>query len=89
MYAGSWESTREAFEWHEAKPSASLTSRVLLQLPKLGRVQSRHVIDARACVYRHLDARLHHTKSARKIANYALIVFFLNIYEVTGTAELL
>ena len=35
MHAGSWESTRlEAFEWHETKPSASLASRVLSQLPK-------------------------------------------------------
>ena len=34
MHAGSWESTRDAFEWHEAKPSASLASRVLSQLPK-------------------------------------------------------
>ena len=32
MHAGSWENTREAFEWHEAKPSASLASRVLFQL---------------------------------------------------------
>ena len=31
MHAGSWESTREAFEWHEAKPSASLASRVLFR----------------------------------------------------------
>ena len=29
MHAGSWESTREAFEWHEAKPNASLASQVL------------------------------------------------------------
>ena len=34
MHAGSWESTREEFEWHEAKPSASLASQVLSQLPK-------------------------------------------------------
>ena len=34
MHAGSWESTREAFEWPEANPSASLASRVLSQLPK-------------------------------------------------------
>ena len=34
MHAGSWESTREVFEWHEAKLSASLASRVLSQLPK-------------------------------------------------------
>ena len=31
MHLGSWESTREAFAWHEAMPSAS---RVLSQLPK-------------------------------------------------------
>ena len=31
MYAESWESTKEAFEWHEAKPGAS---RVLSQLTK-------------------------------------------------------
>ena len=31
MHAGSCESTREAFEWHEAKPSAS---QVLSQFPK-------------------------------------------------------
>ena len=30
MHAGSWESTaRESFEWHEAKPSAAIASRVL------------------------------------------------------------
>ena len=29
MHAESWESTREAFEWHEGKTSASLASRVL------------------------------------------------------------
>ena len=34
MHAGSWESTREAFEWNEANPSASPASRVLSQLPK-------------------------------------------------------
>ena len=28
MHAGSWESTREAFEWHEVKPSALPTSQV-------------------------------------------------------------
>ena len=42
MHAGSWESTREMFEWHEAKPSASLASRVLSQLPK--------------CIYNLIDA---------------------------------
>ena len=46
MHAGSWESTREAFEWHEVKPSASLASRVLSQLPK--------------CIHNSIDARLKH-----------------------------
>ena len=34
MHAGSWESRGEAFEWHEAKPSASQASRVLSQIPE-------------------------------------------------------
>ena len=46
MHAGSWEGTREAFEWHEAKPSASLASRVLSQLPK--------------CIHNLIDAQLKH-----------------------------
>ena len=46
MHARSWESTREAFEWHEAKPSASLASRVLSQLPK--------------CIHNSIDAQLKH-----------------------------
>ena len=46
MHAGSWESTREAFEWHEAKPSASVASRVLSQLPK--------------CIHNSIDAQLKH-----------------------------
>ena len=46
MHAGSWESTREAFEWHEAKPSASLASRVLSQLTK--------------CIHSSIDAQLKH-----------------------------
>ena len=46
MHLGSWESTREAFEWHEAKPSASLASRVLSQLPK--------------CIHNSIDAQLNH-----------------------------
>ena len=46
MHAGSWESTREAFEWHEAKPSASLASRVLSKLPK--------------CIHNSIDAQLKH-----------------------------
>ena len=43
MHPESWESTREAFEQHEAKPTASLASRVLYQLPK--------------CIYNTIDAR--------------------------------
>ena len=46
MHAGSWESTREAFQWHEAKPSASLASRVLSQLTK--------------CIHNSIDAQLKH-----------------------------
>ena len=46
MHAGGWESTREAFEWHEAKPSASLASRVLSQLHK--------------CIHNSIDAQLKH-----------------------------
>ena len=46
MHAGSWESTREAFEWHEAKPSASLASRVLSKLLK--------------CIHNSVDAQLEH-----------------------------
>ena len=36
-------------------------------------MQSRDLIDARACVYRDLDVRSRHTKSARKIASCVLI----------------
>ena len=46
MNAGSWENTRKAFEWHEVKPSASLASRVLPQLPK--------------CIHNSIDAQLTH-----------------------------
>ena len=46
MHAGRWESTREAFEWHDAKPSASVASRVLSQLPK--------------CIHNSIDAQLKH-----------------------------
>ena len=46
MHAGSWESTRGAFEWHEAKPRASLTSWVLSHLPK--------------CIHNSIDAQLKH-----------------------------
>ena len=34
MHVGSWESAREAFEWHEAKSGVCLACRVLSQLPK-------------------------------------------------------
>ena len=46
MHAGSWESTGEAFELPEAKPSAFLASRVLSQLPK--------------CIHNSIDAQLKH-----------------------------
>ena len=46
MHAGSWESTREAFEWLEVKPSAPLASRVLSQLAK--------------CIHNSIDAQLNH-----------------------------
>ena len=34
MHAGSWESTREAFEWQNVNSSVSLASRVLYQILK-------------------------------------------------------
>ena len=43
---GSWESMREAFEWHEVKPNASLAFRVLSQLPK--------------CIHNSIGAQLNH-----------------------------
>ena len=46
MHAGSWESTREAFEWHQAKLSTSLASRVLSLLLK--------------CIHNSTDAKLNH-----------------------------
>ena len=46
MHAGSWKSTREAFEWHEAKPSALLASGVFSQLP--------------TCIHNSTDAQLKH-----------------------------
>ena len=46
MHAVSWESTRDAFKWHEAKPSASLASRVLSKLPK--------------CIHNSIDEQLKH-----------------------------
>ena len=67
MHAGSWESTTEAFEWHEAKPSASLTSRVLSQLPK--------------CIHNSIDAQLkhgpfllEHCHFKRKLIKYTILL---------------
>ena len=67
MHAGSWESTREAFEWHEVKPSASLVSRVLSQLPK--------------CIHNSIDAQLkhgpfllEHCHFERKLIKYAILL---------------
>ena len=66
-HAGSWESTREAFEWHEAKPSASLASRVLSQLPK--------------CIHNSIDAQpkhgpflLEHCHFKRKLIKYRILL---------------
>ena len=65
MHAGSWESTREAFEWHEAKPSASLASQVVFQLPK--------------CIHNSIDAQLkqgpfllEHCHFKRKLIKYRI-----------------
>ena len=46
MHAGSLESTREMFESHEAKSSASLVSRVLSQLTK--------------CIHKSINTQLNH-----------------------------
>ena len=46
MHLGSWKSTREVFEWHEAKPGASLASRVFSQISK--------------CIHNSIDAQLKH-----------------------------
>ena len=71
MHAGSWESASETFEWHEAKPSASLASRVLSQLPK--------------CIHNSIDAPLkhgpfllEHCHFKRKLIKYR---FLLNHFE--------
>ena len=34
MNVGNWHSTREAFEWHEAKSSASLAYRLFSKFPR-------------------------------------------------------
>ena len=67
MHPGSWESTREAFEWHEEKLSASLASQVLAQLPK--------------CIHNSIDAQLKHgpfllenCHSKRKVIKYRILL---------------
>ena len=67
MHAGSWESTREAFELHEAKTSASLACRVLSQLPK--------------CIHNSIDAKLkrgpfllEHYNFKRKLMKYKILL---------------
>ena len=56
MHAGSWECAREVFEWHEVKPSASLASQVLSQLPK--------------CIHNSIDAQLKHGPFLLNIAAF-------------------
>ena len=74
MHAGSWESTREAFEWHEAKPSASLASRVLSQLPK--------------CIHNSIDAQLkhgqfllEHCQFKRKLIKYRILLDYSDYFD--------
>ena len=67
MHAGSWESTREAFEWHEAKPSASLASRVLSQLSKY----IHNSIDAQL---KHEPFILEHCHSKCKLIKYRILL---------------
>ena len=67
MHAGSWESTREAFEWHEAKPGASLASRVLSQLPKC----IQNSIDAQL---KHEPFLLEHCHFRRKLLKYGILL---------------
>ena len=66
-HVGSWESTREAFEWLEAKPNASLASRVLSQLLK--------------CIHNSIDAQLkrgpfllEHCHFKRKLIKYRILL---------------
>ena len=70
MHAGSWESIREAFEWHEAKPSASLASRVLSKLPK--------------CIHDSIDAQPNHGpfRSEHYHCHFVQYVFFKNTREL-------
>ena len=67
MYAGSWVSKREAFEWHKAKPSASLASRVLSQLPKY----IHNLIDAQL---KHGQFLLEHCHFERKLTKYRIVL---------------
>ena len=64
MHAGSWESTREAFEWHEEKPNASLASQVFSQLPK--------------CIHNSIDAQLKHgpflLEHCHKLIKYRILL---------------
>ena len=64
---GSWESTREAFERHEAKSSVSLASRVLSQLPKY----IHNSVDAQL-MYGPFLLELCHFK--RKLINYRILL---------------
>ena len=70
-HAGSWESTREAFEWHEAKTSAFLASRVLSKLPKC----IHNLIDAQL---KHRPFLLEHCHFKRKLIEY---ISLLNHFE--------
>ena len=67
MPAGRWESTREAFEWHEAKPSAFLASRLLSQLPKC----IHNLIDAQI---KHGPFLLEHCHFKRKLIKYGILL---------------
>ena len=72
MHVGSWESTREAFEWHEAKPSASLASRVFSQLPKY----IHNSIDAQL---KHGPFLLEHCHLKCKLIKYRIVLNILNV----------
>ena len=62
MHAGSWEDTREAFEWHEANPSVFLAFRVLSQLPK--------------CIHNSIEAQLNHGPFFKNIATATLFSIY-------------
>ena len=67
MHAGSLESMREAFEWHEGKPSAFLASRALSQLPKC----THNSIDAQL---KHGPFLLEHCHFKRKLIKYRILL---------------